>query len=313
MSLNRWHIVHGTDFALVAAMLRSVLIVLCLSLFSAPSLAQRGSSVQAWFQARDGQFRTYEFREGRRTRRDGLFIRAGDSEVELVIETVSADAWDCESFVEVQTERRVHGLRLVAVRGTDREVLLEWPIEFNTWVDDEIIIHGSMGPFVSVERRADYGAVCSAHAFPLRTFHWFDLRDGGERDRDEVGHIEVEAPPGCDAQLAESEQQLWSEYRRAVSESGMSTDGSRAYGGFVVEGVVPRLDNGRWRARVHVALGVPYAWTRGYSHNQIESHFDVANLASWIPEPLTQIPRVVSRFDERHPGIRFGGVSARRQ
>lgn len=268
--------------------------------------------MQAWFQARDGRFRTYEYRDGHRTRREGLFIQAGDSEVELVIETVSADAWDCNSGdMEVPTTRRVQGLRLVAVRGASRQVLLDSPIEGNTWVDDEFIIHGSIGPFVSVERRADYGAVCSLHPYQTRIFHWFDLRDGAERDRNEVGQLDVEVPPGCEAELVEQERRLLGQYLADVVQSESDpAEWVLHQGPFYAEGVVPRLDNGRWRARVHVALGVPYAWTRGYSHNQIESNFDVANLASWIPEPLTQIPRVVSRFDERHPGIRFGGVSA---
>jgi hypothetical protein len=237
--------------------------------------------------------------------------------VELSVERVSADAWMCDRETMQESRvpgRRVHGLRLIATRRTRSQTLLDsTEIHGQEHVVDEIIIHGSLGPFVSVERRADYFTVCSAHPSPVRMFFWFDLRDGSRLDVDPNGRLNVQVPSGAESQLAEAERRLRSEFRQAIIDSGEDPDEWARQGEpFSVEGVVPRLDRDHWAARVHVALGVPYAWSRGPTAYQMVAEFDVPELASWIPDELTRIPEEVMRFARRRPRSRLGGVSALR-
>lgn len=295
---------------------------LFLSAFTLSILIARGGVAQsseeevtlAWFEGSRGTYRTYELHEGRVTRRrTGLFVAVENELIEIQIERVSTAAWTCDHETMVESRvpgRRVHGLRLIAARGTTSQVLLDsGEMEGNEHVADEIILHGSLGPFLSVERRTDDFPVCSAHPSTSRSFFWFDLRDGSQLDVDANGGIAVALPAETESQLTAAEQRLRAEFRQAIVDSGSAAEDWEHGAPFWVDGVVPRLEGDRWAARVYVALGVPYAWSEGPAAYQRVTEFDVPHLASWMPEQLTTIPSPIARFARNHRNLRFGGLS----
>lgn len=282
-----------------------------MSMFCSSSLS--ADATYAWFEEPSGEYRTYELRGGRVVRRhEGALVSVEAELVSLRIETVSADAWDCDydTMTESRSSRRVHGQRLVAVGPTTSRTLLGASnIDLNTFVFDEIRLIASIGPFLAVERQTDYFSVCSVHGSPSRLFFWFDLRDGSQRDVDGDGHADVRVPAGLESQLAEVELQLRRELRKAQQTHAPTRADTTSLEPFYVEGVVPRRVGDRWAARVHVALGAPYAWSRGPSAYAISESFDAPTLASWLATEWTVIPPEVMRLVRRRPRARFGGVS----
>lgn len=274
-----------------------VLPVCAVLLFADPAPAQL-----VWFHTPDGPV-THRFVGGRPVQQlPGIQIHLGEERVRLVLQTVRTRAWECDrlDMSEVETARTNEASRLVVVRRSGRTVLLDaTEVAGATEVDDEIHVVASLGPYVLVRRDYFSFCVCSVHGYAVRTWHWFDLRDGSP--------VQVNAPSRVAAALPGLEERMNLELRADIEDDG--GDWQPILGGDLeVVGVEPRLVGGRWRARVHVQLGVPYAWSRGSTSYARDAHIASHASVGRRFAPFEEVPGYVLRFLAAHPGWRLGGV-----
>ncbi len=268
----------------------------------------------AWFHTPSGVV-THEFRDGRVVRqRNGLYIELSNETVRVRVETVRARAWDCNPDwrsgepMEIETDRWNVARRLLVVRSGGVDVLLDaTEIEANTWIDDRIRPIASLGPYLLVRRDYHYHAVCSVHGNGGRSWFWFDLRDGSR--------IEVETPPAALTELPERERRMRQRLREDVvadSDPSQAADVANFSGPAQGVGVEPRLRAGRWRARVHIELGVPYAWGQGATTYARDGYIDTDGSLGPRFASFERVPTYVRHFLNSRPQWKLGGVSPER-
>ncbi|MEZ4337365.1 MAG: hypothetical protein R3B82_12145 [Sandaracinaceae bacterium] len=275
---------------------------LLLLALSAPAHAQDAVS-SYWIHTPTGERTFVVGRDGTGRWVDGVQVLVDGAMVELLVEAVPVPHLRCEDDRLDLGAPPVTFLRLVALRGAERQVLLDAPHEGPTnAANDRIVVRASLGPYVAVERRL-WQHACGAHGSGSRSVTWLDLRTGAPVAVDASG---LPVDPG------RLEADLRERYRLALEAS--QSDPSRWLpngGPFEIAGVMPTFDGGRWQSEIVSRYGVPYAWSEGPTSYAIEATTTIDALPALV-RPHAVVPPEVLSYLRAHPSVRLGGVSASR-
>jgi hypothetical protein len=271
----------------------------------APASAQGDSPLLVWTRT-GNRYRTLRF-DGRHARaQPGIRIGTTNGVVDLAIESVPIEAWQCnweapddQPMEQRDPRRRLFARRLVAVRGAARTVLLDvGETDMLADLQDRILVRASLGPFVCVERRRSYVGNCSSHGDWAQTFHWFDLRDARPAP--------ISAASSVD--LSRTDAELRQRFRRAVILSDEDPNDYPNDDPIEIIGTSVFYRNGRWRSQVHVLLFVPYAWTDGETSYAIDSAIGTHELDPML-RLYSDVPAPVRAYLAARPNVQLGGIS----